>query len=86
MNQNGIFVPSLKIGFVLALVNTLYDALKIWSESPSVSELSSLGATGENALTVYRLSMLTGAAIPNFILWFVIALVIMFVLRQLKKA
>ncbi len=86
MNQQGIFIPAFKIGLVLAIANTFINAIGIWNLNPSVSYLNSLGATGESALLVFRLSRLIGAAIPNLILWFIVALVLMFIVRQVKKA
>ncbi|MDO8753506.1 MAG: hypothetical protein Q7J80_06395 [Anaerolineales bacterium] len=85
--KQSIFIPAFKIGLVLALVNTFIDGLRIWNENPSQAEIISLGGgPGESGLLAYRLAMLIVAAIPNLILWFVVALVIMFVLRQMKKA
>jgi hypothetical protein len=85
--KQGIFIPAFKIGFVLALVNTFVNGLRIWNEHPSQAYIISLGGgVGEVGLLAYRLSMLIGAGITNFILWFIVALVIMFIVRQIKKA
>lgn len=86
-NKQGILVPAFKIGFVLALVNTFINGLRIWNQSPSQAYIISLGGgAGETGLLAYRLSMLIGAGITNFIVWFIVALVIMFIVRQVKKA
>ena len=85
--KQSIFVPAFKIGLVLALVNTFIDAIRIWGENPSQAYIISLGGgPGTSGLLAYRLAMLIGAAIPNFVLWFIVALVVMFIVRQIKKA
>ena len=84
--RQSIFIPAIKFGVGIALLNTLIDGSRIWGEMPSGAYIqSSGGSVGGNSLLGYRLSMLMDAAITNLIMWFVVALIMLFVLRQLKK-
>jgi hypothetical protein len=84
--RQNIFIPAIKFGVGIAFINTLVDGSRIWSGTPSGAYIqSSSGVVGGNGLFAYKLSMLMDAAITNLIMWFVVALIMLFVLRQLKK-
>jgi hypothetical protein len=84
--RQGILISALKFGSVIALINTFIDGLRIWQEAPTQAYLQSLGA-GASAGTplAYHLSALINAAFTNLLVWFVVALTMLFVLRQLKR-
>lgn len=84
--RQNIFLSALKFGAVLALINTFVDGLRIWREAPPQAYLGSSSGAAGAGLMAYRLSTLGAAAITNLIMWFVAALIMLFVLRQLKKA
>lgn len=84
--RHGVLIPALRLGAALALLNTFIDAVRIWGQAPSAAYLKSSGTGAAGAgLLAYRFSTLLGAAITNFIMWFVAALIMLFVLSQFKK-
>jgi hypothetical protein len=84
--RQGLLVPALKFGAVIAFINTFIDGLWIWQETPSQAYIQSSGVgASAGGLTAYRLSALINAAFTNLLFWFVVALIMLFVLRQLRK-
>ncbi len=77
-----LLLSALKLGAAIALINIVIDGINIWHQAPSQAVITAAGGT---SLLSYRLSMLLGVAVSNLVMWILAALIMLFVLRQLKK-
>lgn len=85
--KQSVFVPAFKAGFVLAVVFTFFKWFSIWIETPSSATLRLYGADSTvSGIMAYRIITSCFAFVPSFVFWFIASLVVMFIVRQIKKA